>query len=93
MDGIRREGNERHRQAMASHEQMESRVLDQQRRDSGVVIGEMDRQSKAAVNLITLHIDKRIDAMRTVLLQAVAFASRGEKFDPHDFDEGWDQDL
>ena len=87
MDGIRREGAERHREAMASHEAIEARVLDQQRRDSAVVIGEMDRQTRAAVNLLTQHVDQ----WGNKLMRALAFCSRNERFDPDAF-EGFSED-
>ena len=82
MDGIRREGAERHRQAMVSQEQLEARVLDQQRRDSGVVIGEMDRQTKAAVNLVS----QRVDQWGGKIMRALAYCSRNEQFDPEAFE-------
>ena len=82
MDCIRREGAERHREAMASQEHLEARVLDQQRRDSGVVIGEMDRQTKAAVNLVS----QRVDQWGDKIMRALAYCSRNEQFDPDSFE-------
>ena len=49
---------------------------------AGVVIGEMDRQTKAAVNLVS----QRVDQWGAKIMRALAYCSRNEQFDPEAFE-------